>query len=721
MRTSRVWCCCFGPTVSAACVAVLALAVHGCAPSVCERPPIEAPRDLENVAVATAPTSANARPAGLACEPACGRGARCVAGACRRSRTLAIGASPCALARDGAVWCWGSAEGDTNPMPAKVSVRASVAGLHVVAGWYGSGGATCALGTDGSASCWSEKGPVDLKRAPPANTIDFAISDLRCALAASGTVSCSTGAEAWRPVVADGLALAENDTCVIRQNGGLVCLSASSRQSAGDGVRGDFVLGIDDAIDASSVRGATYVVRRGGELAELTRGTQGEALQLEAAVLGVKDAVQVSSYGEHACVLHRTGKVSCWGKGAHGELGNGHRASSATPVEVAGLDDVVEVGAGHGFSCAVVGSGATYCWGARAGGRMGDGYRNDHGKPVQVMGITDATHVVAGSDGSCALLRNGSVWCWGRARGDLREGRDRGVPPEPAPGIASAVALAGSCAVDAQGSVACFEPGLPVADVTSYGGMGPVIGVTGGFAVRSDGQLLRFERTTRAANAPAAHVTMPIAGVGAVATSYQLACALKANGRILCFTYDRYGKIDPTRPQVVRQTELAEISDALDMVEAGGSFCSRRGSTKTVWCWSGSDVARSLAPPAERGAKADASSPPPAPPPTVSPQEARLVELPWTLGSTRLAASYSTLCVITAGGDVRCSEPKGDALPRPAVGLSDVVDLSMGARHACAVDRKGLVFCWGSNDQDQLGIDEAPIAFRPVRVPIDSK
>lgn len=56
-------------------------------------------------------------------------------------------------------------------------------------------------------------------------------------------------------------------------------------------------------------------------------------------------------------------------------------------------------------------------------------------------------------------------------------------------------------------------------------------------------------------------------------------------------------------------------------------------------------------------------------------------------------------------------------VPNPVrVNLADVVDVAAGAFHTCALTLGGEVHCWGRNSERQLGVAAPAFAFEPVRV-----
>lgn len=100
------------------------------------------------------------------------------------------------------------------------------------------------------------------------------------------------------------------------------------------------------------------------------------------------------------------------------------------------------------------------------------------------------------------------------------------------------------------------------------------------------------------------------------------------------------------------------------------------------------------------------------------PADCRIVEV---------AAGLATTCLLYQGGVVRCfgdnsrgqvGDGRNTSVLRPSrvVALpSQAVSLAMGARHACAVLRNGSVWCWGANEEGQLGDGSAEDRHLPVR------
>src|SRR5689334_7694994 len=90
------------------------------------------------------------------------------------------------------------------------------------------------------------------------------------------------------------------------------------------------------------------------------------------------------------------GSVSCWGSNTFGQLGNGAKKSSATPVQVKGLTRVVSIATGNLHTCALLAGGAVKCWGYNTDGQLGNGRRINSRVPVSVVRLGKAVAITAG-------------------------------------------------------------------------------------------------------------------------------------------------------------------------------------------------------------------------------------------------------------------------------------------------------------------------------------
>lgn len=316
----------------------------------------------------------------------------------------------------------------------------------------------------------------------------------------------------------------------------------------------------------------------------------------------------------------------------------------------------------------------------------------------------------AGTSHTCAVLVDGTIRCWGKNDvGQLgRPGSDRLEPrPLEVPGITDARAVSGgsghTCAIIGEGAVWCW-----------------------GWNV--NGQLGNgtFTDTWRPSGETKAR---GIAGATAIAIGTVHTCAL-ASGGVWCWGGFAPGGGDWMVPSVVPGLEGA-TAVALGMVTRCAVAHGK------VRCWgengsmSGSDVAGlenatavtvgqyhrcALASGTARcwganfggalgiGAELDYSSDTPVQP-----------NVPGTVAA--LATGWAHTCALTRGGTVWCwgdnnngqlgvGAGAGSNVP-VQVGVSGATAIAAGSLHTCVVLGSGSVSCWGSNLYGQLGTGSA--------------
>lgn len=190
----------------------------------------------------------------------------------------------------------------------------------------------------------------------------------------------------------------------------------------------------------------------------------------------------------------------CWGDDDYGELGNGSKTRSTTPVAVTGMSSgIVAVAAGVAHTCALSATGSVSCWGWNDYGQTGSN-ANGAGStvPVSVPGVsTRVVALAAGGYYTCALSSDVGVQCWGNQEdGELGNdaGANLGVPLPVDVSLPSGVAaltadFVGTCVLTQAGSVACWGHGqfgsTPATDtltpVTVLGMESGITAIAGGF------------------------------------------------------------------------------------------------------------------------------------------------------------------------------------------------------------------------------------------------
>jgi hypothetical protein len=176
-------------------------------------------------------------------------------------------------------------------------------------------------------------------------------------------------------------------------------------------------------------------------------------------------ALLLATSETHTCALRSAG-LYCWGTNFSGQLGNLRTQDSPSPVlaHFAG-PDITQLALAQGRTCVLRRGGTVECWGANERGQLGDGTRADSYTPVAALGIHDATAIAVDDGSTCVLRAEGtSVSCWGNTPIEMPS--EGSVVPITIGGLTSAVELRGAslgryCAHEATGSVKCvrFEEG----------------------------------------------------------------------------------------------------------------------------------------------------------------------------------------------------------------------------------------------------------------------
>ena len=303
------------------------------------------------------------------------------------------------------------------------------------------------------------------------------------------------------------------------------------------------------------------------------------------------EAVAVATGGTHQLVLLADGTVMAWGDNSRGQLGDGTRADRRRPVRVVGVTGVAAIAAGGGSSVALLENGSVVAWGSNMLGQLGGGPGPDRLTAQPVEGLQGGVVAVSIGRQLRAVKADGSAWVVGLRGGDaggvdgvptlpvsvvtppagLRPGSwveglaatldgsvvawpgytVGSIPPEPIPGVAGVVELAGSrefaVARRHDGSVVTWHPvrsqlgdgptSMSVQPVLPAPATAVAAGASCGFALLTDGSLWAWgwgydgrlgTGTDQDQPAPVAVPSLE-AGVSAV----QPGLALKVDGTVL--------------------------------------------------------------------------------------------------------------------------------------------------------------------------------------------
>ena len=137
------------------------------------------------------------------------------------------------------------------------------------------------------------------------------------------------------------------------------------------------------------------------------------------------DATRTVSGTNRTCAI-LSNNIWCWGRNDKGQLGDGTTNDSNIPVKVRSVGDmkygkIIDIFTAQHHSCVLTQLGSNkkvYCWGSNKDGQLGNGSSgagNYSSVPVEVGGALagkDVTSIGGTGDVSCAIV-SGKIYCWG--------------------------------------------------------------------------------------------------------------------------------------------------------------------------------------------------------------------------------------------------------------------------------------------------------------------
>ena len=235
----------------------------------------------------------------------------------------------CAVTSGGGVKCWGANEsgelgnGTTTDSATPVAVVGLRSGVTAVAA---GGHHSCAVTRAGRVECWGLNDGGQLGNGNPDSSTPVAVSGLRsrvvdvaagagwsCALTSAGAVECwgwnhygqlgngTTGNETSTPTRVSGL------------GSGVTAISANSLHACALTTTATSCAGARSRLTNSRRRRPTA----------MSQSRPASEAGNTAAIAG----------GNHACAITKGGGVKCWGTNGQGELGNGSKIDSDSPVD----------------------------------------------------------------------------------------------------------------------------------------------------------------------------------------------------------------------------------------------------------------------------------------------------------------------------------------------------------------------------------------------------
>lgn len=217
-------------------------------------------------------------------------------------------------------------------------------------------------------------------------------------------------------------------------------------------------------------------------------------------------------------------------------------------------------------------------------------------------------------------------------------------------------------------------------------------------------------------SALSSNVPVEVTGIStatAVAAGYAHTCALLANGDVWCWGSNETKQLGRASGTTGTPAKVDGISGATAVGGGNGHSCALIGSTGGVKCWGENGRYASLLGRAT-GNSSDDSDPVPAYVRTLDGGSGK---------ATKLAVGHRSACAVMEDKTLRCWGENTDGrlgdgsrdattdtqdpttVATASGSLNNVVGVSVGQNHACAVIAGGKLWCWGSYFIGQLGND----------------
>lgn len=356
------------------------------------------------------------------------------------------------------------------------------------------------------------------------------------------------------------------------------------------------------------------------------------------------------------CAIKRDSTLWCWGMNMDAQLGIGNPfnpSSAIVPKQVVGLNGVgfltgvTSVSPGWRNSCAVLSNGTAACWGRNSNNVVGNGggggaFQTFPSLVVSSPGVplTNVKQVEISMNHACALLNNGTVTCWGAAdyggMGDGTTSLDNSLHVVKRPDQStldeviqiSASAMGATCALSAAGKVNCWgfnkegQAGNPAAPENAL------------FAY------------------PVMSGQYPLSGIKSISANGSTVCALRFDGRILCWgsnAQGQYGTGSATPAKGSVPTLVSLLPHSAVAVSVGMYHVCAVLSQGTSHCWG------------------------------------------WNI--------FGQLGRLPTGGILQVASKPVDA----AFSNDTVWGMATGELNTCALDPKGRIKCAGDDGYGQLG------------------
>jgi len=618
------------------------------------------------------------------------------------------------IGEGGRVWAWGdnSSRQLGTGVPACRPVPVEVLFLDGVVAITAQGDRVYALRSDGTVWTWGAPASLGGGTATPAQITS--LTDVVSLAAGSGSgFALRRDGTVWTwghldqagsqpvPAPVDGLdqvtaiAARRSDGYALRADGTVWTLTEGASGDAPGAIVATEVTGLPRIKAVAAGDTAGYAIAEDGSIWGwgvnprcLPPATAPGRPQASVQLPDVTGATAIVAGPGDAYVLAEGGQLWAWGENSCGQLGDGTEVwSSADPIRVPVSGPVVAAAAAAHNAYAVTEDGRVWAWGLNLSGELGDAafpaHRHVH-SPVEVRGLPRAVAVAAGHGSGYALAADGKVWAWGDDSfgqlgvASLLWSRE----PEEVAGLSGAVAVAG-----------LYDAALALKDDGTVW--------TWGRSLAGQSNSLDLPATALVLPSP---VRVPfLSGVTAIGAGQHTAYALLGDGSVVAWGSNQWGGLGSGEQTAsggpdYGPVKVAGLPAIRDIAASGASACAL-AADGTIWVWGRLDLDTGASLPHASGAA----------PPAEVVWRPKLVPAPD--GVTAVAASTDAFFALDRSGGVwawgssrwgelgqGCVSGEVVAEPQRVGGLPEMVAIAASERAACSLDRKGLVWFWGTND-----------------------
>jgi len=422
--------------------------------------------------------------------------------------------------------------------------------------------------------------------------------------------------------------------------------------------------------------------------------------------------------GEQACALD-AGAAVCW---ALMEIGEGYWYRRS-PERVAPGHTFARISADYSTTCGLEASGAAWCWGSNWFGELGNGtvYQPSL-PPVAVSGGHAFVDVTVGDGSVCGLEGTGAAYCWGNnSFGELGQGTFGGQDSVPVAVVGGhafrsiAVGSIHSCGITTDSTAWCWGSNsagqLGDSSTTSrsqptavrgglkwiavapagYSSLEHTCGITATGAAYcwgsgSNGQLGTGSNASSTVPVPVAGgLTFTQLAVAGLFGSFT--CGVTTGGAAYCWGANRFGTLG--RGDTVSSSSPVAVAGGLSFSEvtAGSAFACGRTISAGVYCWGNNTVGQM-----GQGFFGFESLSP-------IPVQTGLVFRQVAVGQLHtcgLAADSAAWCWgRNQEGQLGTGTLFSSTAPRAVAGGLRFASITLGYFSSCGLTADGVAYCWG--------------------------